>query len=113
MNTSYILDNYRFSGFELARSVLVSAYGTRHLSHAKDASNWNERIVHSLIGLIESMPVIGQVASVFERIFVYMLLSKIPEVQIHPKSFHWPVQTIFFKMLGPLNLKNLLKEWSN
>ncbi len=68
----YSLNDYDLSKGEIFQSLFASEYALRHFSQANKTSG-KKRAVHTIIGAVEIIPVIGPIASILERCFVYAL----------------------------------------
>lgn len=76
MNFNYALDNYSWE------SVLVWGNFRSHFEKASDSNaSLGHRVVHALIATAEFLPIIGQIASIFEKIIVeYFSKHELPKV---------------------------------
>lgn len=63
----YLLDSYSLTGGQLARSLLISEYGLRHLEKADAKPKY--AFGHRFIAAIELIPVVGLIISLVEAIF--------------------------------------------
>lgn len=66
------LDNYELSSLKVLQSLIVSEYALRHVKKA-----WEGRsVLHLTIALIELLPIVGIIVSLFERFVVYLVDRK-------------------------------------
>lgn len=69
MASSAIILNYKLPEYSYAKSLLWGNF-LDHCKQAKNERNPSSRFVHILIALAEFLPIIGQIASIFEKIIV-------------------------------------------
>jgi hypothetical protein len=110
---NYLLSDYSLSKKEIVQSFFISTYGRRHLDEAKKNPHchWG----HRLIALIEFCPVIGQIATLIERITAKIWRSRSKNhVQLTPNRVAIsvsiatppkPIPTISPYPLGPPSAK--------
>lgn len=71
---------YQFSNFDILVSPFTSCYAERHfeLANSKTVSQ-TVRWGHRLIGFVESIPILGLIVSLIERIVVSFFKTNVPE----------------------------------
>jgi hypothetical protein len=78
MNNQYALNQEAYTW----SNILLWGIFNGHCQAAKASVSWKDKIVHTLIAVIEIFPFIGQIASLFEKIIVTEAVKERPK----PKS---------------------------
>ncbi len=84
-NEDYSSLNYQVTSTQAAFSPLISIYSLRHLKAAQQSQTWQGRVIHSMLGVMEALPLIGMMTSVGEAFLCYKLKEahqKAQEVEI-------------------------------
>lgn len=76
--SSYLLDDYHLTTKEIIRSAFWSEYAVRHFVKANECSASEDRFIHRLIGLVESIPIVGAVASAIEGAYATWISNREP-----------------------------------
>lgn len=81
----YFLKNYDLSKGQVVQSLFVSEYALRHFSAANQSASWNGRLIHTLIGAIQLIPILGPIGSAMERGIAHLKNKNLPERKIEAR----------------------------